>query len=134
MLAIVKFAILLLASHFVAAGKSCRQCTGSEDITFTEDVTQAQALNYGWASIHGCLSGGDALSPKIDGYDCLSPSKCRRWVMQYVVWRYCGNGGAVFFTKRNLTFAGVTSVYDSFTFKCELSVKCGPDKCQGQCY
>lgn len=133
MLSIFKLVTLLLSSQIVSAGKSCRQCIGTQDVIFTDYVTSSRALDYGLASVLNCDSEREGLSLKCSGIDCQDPSRCKRWLIQYHFWRYCGNGGSVNLAKHNLVLAGVAAVTDTLSLSCHPSVYCGRFGCSGRC-
>lgn len=144
-------AILLLVIFLASRVKSrngCRQCIGRQFLRFDNFKTQEHAIESFKVSIGQCATGNEYEFEVINLFDCRQPcltsitlpsgevkcqtytgiKECKAWTYGIKVWRYCGNGGIVNFSKGRQCLDYRRVARDDTILSCDKSVDC-----HGQC-
>lgn len=129
----------------VLSGKSCRQCTGSQTLSFDNYISESQAVAFFKASIGNCATGGDfeiqstlssiceisciteQVEPKTTFCVNRGPQVCKVWTFGVKAWRYCGNGRAVKLNKGKHCIGHLCAASDNLDLNCVQSVNCRGD-------
>lgn len=131
---------LILLACLAGADNSCRQCTGSQLLVFSKEVLENDAINFFETRFNKCATGPDyeITSTSYSGCHCTDPDKvppykncaqvgltaCTVYVFNLNVWRYCGNGGTVDFTKPSYCDGAICVTKDNLNLTCNRSVQC----------
>lgn len=125
--------------------RSCRQCTGSQTISFDNYITGPQAEAFFKASIGNCATGADfeiqstlssvcQTSCAVKQVDpnrtiCVTqgPQVCKVWTFDVKAWRYCGNGRSVKLNKGRHCIGSLCAASDNLDLNCVRSVHCRGD-------
>lgn len=131
------FIVLTLLAATAVAANSCRQCDGMMTLDFKLPVTQDQVKRLAAVSLHGCATGDQydiiGYSHRLVVCDFPHVSACYEWKVHLKVWRYCGNGGMLDFTRNDFCSAGVCALEINLLLACDKSVTCATDCNMAQC-
>lgn len=130
--------MLMLLFPNAMARNGCRQCNAMMTLETKQQIMQTQAEAMAKASIGSCATGGEY---QIIGYSsrlsvCSINAEyalCYEWKIHLKIWRYCGNGSLLDFTKMDFCSSGVCALKVNLYMKCNRSVDCA-SKCNiAQC-
>lgn len=130
---LVLFMFILIS--FVSGRNGCRQCLGTYTIYLDDKgASEADARKFAQAALSECATGGEielGLAESDDcAADCTTDCKasesivCKIWHFGNAkVWRFCGNGKLINFTKPSRCYSGICA-QEFVTMECCLSVNC----------
>lgn len=128
------FSILLAVLTLVSADflwwkskRECRQCVGSQIITFTGPTSEQDAVNFFQSSLGSCASPQEysTLAPKKSGCTMAGKTEvCTTYEYDLRFWRYCGVGTSVNVNGGAHCFNNICSRTDVRTLTCNDQVKC----------
>lgn len=115
-------AVFCLALYVrLSLGYHCRQCQGTQTITFKTDVNAAQAVKFLQYSLGGCATAYD--------FDIQNIVKNGRvWTFTVKVWRYCGSGGSNYVERGARCLDDICVTADRHVLTCNKTVAC-----RGEC-
>lgn len=132
MLNIVKIAFILASAALCLANidpKSCRRCYGTYEVHLNTVVLKDDALKYVLATLKDCATGTEIDLGQPTTLACNQLSLCSVWRWPITTWRYCGNGGHVYFN-RPYACNGAICGNATLDTRCNKSVVCHSDcKC-----
>lgn len=132
--------LLLFIFQVVAANSwSCRQCVGGYHFVFSVPISEAKAREFLSAGLLNCATANQyditQTEKGLCDATCVRPGMppncapvnaplCREWFFHLKVWRYCGNGGKVFWNKDPHCTGNICTSADTLSLSCYASVNC----------
>lgn len=128
MLQLLKIALVCLALLICPAvtRNGCRQCTGDHILNFKDFVNIGQVKTFVYATLGKCATGNNYEVKGWNSWDCQvgDITSCRTWMINYQIWRYCGNGGKVFLDNGLRCIGDLCVLDDRLRLLCHKSVDC----------
>lgn len=121
MLSILKSGLVFLTLCLgLTSAFKCRQCTGTQTITFVNSVTLEQATDFMRDSLGYCATGGE--------YQITNVSQTGlKFVFTLHIWRYCGTGGSNVVNRGGHCYNKMCSILDKRELTCTRTVKCADE-------
>lgn len=137
MFTLLKIALILTSclAGIVESGKSCRQCTGTLRIVFSDYVSLEVAKTFIQRNLDNCVTRAAYLVDSVvavytNEFTCYAANKylaCTEWTYKITAWRYCGNGGSVALKRGQHCIDRICVNQDDLNLTCTRSVECKGD-------
>lgn len=123
----VLLALFSLSAGFSLISHNCRQCLGSQIITFSEPASTDEAYKFFKLSLHFCGVESEFNTLAIKKQGCIirgSVQACTSYEYDLRFWRYCGKGPNVYVDRGARCLEGICATSDIRKLTCGQQVKC----------